>query len=285
MRNIALLMLCVFGMTNTKAQENPTMIPDSLRHWTNKGNFVVLLSQAAFNNDWQSGGTSSFAGNIGLNYHFNYKNDDWIWENKFMGAYGTTKIKGNDKPTKTDDRLEFNSLLGKQASKYWYYTLFFNFQTQMDSGYDKDFNRLSHFFSPAYFQLGPGMLWKRSEIAKVNFAPATSRLIVVHEEFTEFGPAFGVEQGDITRYEFGASISGYYKFAVMPNVYMENNLNLYSNYLDKPQNVDINYQVNLVMKVNQYISTNVTFQAIYDDNAIGAFQIREVLGFGVNCIF
>nr|WP_294936072.1 DUF3078 domain-containing protein [uncultured Flavobacterium sp.] len=285
MRKIALIVLCIFGLINAKAQENPTMIPDSLRHWTLKGNFVVLLSQAAFNNDWQSGGTTSFAGNIGLNYQFNYKNGDWIWENKFMGAYGTTKIKGNDKPTKTDDRLEFTSLLGKKASKYWYYTLFFNFQTQMDSGYDKEFNRLSHFLSPAYFQLGPGMLWKRSEIAKVNFAPATSRLIIVHNEFTEFGPSFGVEQGETVRYEFGASINGYYKFAVMPNVYMENNLNLYSNYLDKPQNIDINYQANLVMKVNQYISTNVTFQAIYDDNAIGAFQIREVLGFGVNCIF
>lgn len=285
MRKVALIMLCVFGMTNAKAQENPTMIPDTLRHWNYKGNFVLLFNQAAFNNDWLGGGTSSFAGNAALNYHFTYRKDDWLWENKVIASYGATKVKGNNKPTKTDDRLEFNSLLGKKASKYWYYSLFFNFQTQMDAGVDNNFNRISHFFSPAYFQLGPGMLWKRSEIAKVNFAPATSRLIIVHEEFTRLGPSYGVEQGETSRFEFGASISGYYKFAVMPNVYMENNLNLYSNYLDKPQNIDINYQANLVMKVNKYISTNVTFQAIYDDNAVGAFQIREVLGVGINCIF
>ena len=68
----------------------------------------------------------------------------------------------------------------------------------------------------------------------------------------------------------------------MENVSMENILNLYSNYLEKPQNVDMDYQMNLVMKINKYISTNVAFQAIYDDNAIGAFQIREVFGLGFN---
>ena len=61
-------------------------------------------------------------------------------------------------------------------------------------------------------------------------------------------------------------------------------MNLYSNYLENPQNVDIDYQMNLVMKINKYFSTNVSFQAIYDDNAIGGFQIREVFGLGVNYI-
>ena len=87
---------------------------------------------------------------------------------------------------------------------------------------------------------------------------------------------------ETNRFEFGASIAAYYKLNLMENVSMENILNLYSNYLDKPQNVDIDYQMNLVMKVNKYISTNLSMQAIYDDNTIGAFQVREVVGLGVN---
>ena len=67
----------------------------------------------------------------------------------------------------------------------------------------------------------------------------------------------------------------------MANVSVENILNLYSNYLEDPQNVDIDYTLNLVMKVNKYISSNVTFQAIYDDNAVQGFQIREALGVGL----
>jgi hypothetical protein len=36
------------------------------------------------------------------------------------------------------------------------------------------------------------------------------------------------------------------------------------------------------MKVNKFISTNLVFQFVYDDNEIKRMQIREVLGVGLN---
>ncbi len=63
---------------------------------------------------------------------------------------------------------------------------------------------------------------------------------------------------------------------------MDNVLLLYSNYLDQPGNVDINYSAAVNMKVNDWLSANLIFQAIYDDNAVGAFQVREVFGLGLN---
>jgi hypothetical protein len=249
--------------------------------WKRGGNFVFLFNQSAFNNDWRAGGTSNMAGNLGLNYDFNYKTPEMIWDNKLIASYGLTKLKGAD-VTKSDDRLEFTSLLGKKASGYWFYSGFLNFKTQMDTGNDANGAKISHFFSPAYLQVGPGMLWKKHDNLKVNIAPATARMIFVHPHFTQLGSAFGVEQGDSSRFEFGAALNGYYKFTIMENISWENILNLYSNYLDTPQNIDIDYQANLVMKVNKYISTNIAFQAIYDDNAVGAFQIREVFGLGFN---
>ena len=253
--------------------------------WKTGGNFVFLANQSAFNNNWLSGGTSNTAGNLVVNYDFNYKTPKMIWDNKIFVAYGLTKLKTQPEFSKTDDRLEYTSLLGKKASGYWFYSAFANFRTQMDAGLAANGTRISHFFSPAYLQAGPGMLWKKSDNLKVNIAPATSRLIVVHDHFTEFGSAFGVEQGKTSRFEFGAALNGYYKFNIMENVSMENIVNLYSNYLDKPQNVDIDYQMNLSMKINKYLSTNLAFQAIYDDNAVGAFQIREVFGLGFNAKF
>ncbi len=248
--------------------------------WTKKGTFTFLANQATFNN-WLAGGQSNISGNIGLNYDFNYKSEKWNWDNKIIAGYGLTKIKGQD-VQKSDDRLVFNSLAGRKAGGYWYYSLFFNFQTQFDSGFDKDSGiKTSHFFSPAYFQFGPGMLWKKSDNLKVNIAPATSKLVMVHKHFTEFGPSFGVEQGETTRFEFGAAINAYYKFNVMENVSFENILNLYSNYLEDPQNVDIDYTLNVVMKINKYLTTNFAFQTIYDDNAFRGFQTRQVIGLGV----
>jgi hypothetical protein len=142
--------------------------------------------------------------------------------------------------------------------------------------------KTSHFFSPAYFQFGPGMLWKKSDNLKVNIAPATSKLIVVNPDFTVAGPSFGVEQGDSTRFEFGAAVNGYYKFTLFENVTLENIINLYSNYIEDPQNVDLDYTLNVVMKVNKYLTTNLAFQTVYDDNAFRGFQTRQVIGLGVN---
>ncbi len=274
-----LFSLIVFVSAVTVAQETTI---DTTKHWTRKGVFTFLANQSSFSN-WQAGGQNNFAGNVGVNYDFNYKNGDWNWDNKIIASYGLTKIKGAD-TQKTDDRLEFNSLLGKKASGYWFYSAFFNFKTQMDTGLDPATQtvKISHFFSPAFFQFGPGMLWKKSDNLKVNIAPATSKLIVVHDHFTEIGSSFGVEQGETTRYELGAAVNGYYKFKLMENVSVENILNLYSNYLEEAQNVDVDYQLNIVMKINKFLSTNFAFQTIYDDNAFRGFQTKQIIGLGVN---
>ena len=273
------LLFLLFVVSGVFAQETTI---DTTKHWARKGVFTFLANQSSFSN-WQAGGQNNFAGNVGVNYDFNYKNDDWNWDNKIVLAYGLTKIKGAD-TQKTDDRIELNSLLGKKATGYWFYSAFFNFKTQMDTGLDPETQstKISHFFSPAFFQFGPGMLWKKSDNLKVNFAPATSKLIMVHKHFTEFGSSFGVEQGDTSRYELGAAINGYYKFNLMENVSVENTLNFYSNYLEDPQNVDIDYQLNIVMKINKYLSTNFAFQTIYDDNAFRGFQTKQIIGLGVN---
>lgn len=272
-------LLILFVSAVTIAQETTI---DTTKHWTRKGVFTFLANQSSFSN-WQAGGQNNFAGNVGVNYDFNYKNGDWNWDNKIIASYGLTKIKGAD-TQKTDDRLEFNSLLGKKASGYWFYSAFFNFKTQMDTGLDPATQtvKISHFFSPAFFQFGPGMLWKKSDNLKVNIAPATSKLIMVHDHFTEFSSSFGVEQGETTRYELGAAVNGYYKFNIMENVSVENILNLYSNYLEEAQNVDIDYQLNIVMKINKFLSTNFAFQTIYDDNAFRGFQTKQIIGLGVN---
>ena len=293
MKKIVLAVALAFALNTVSAQVNEKELlkkneeaaaklkEEKPNGWVKKGMFTFLANQANFNN-WLAGGQSSISGNVGLNYDFNYKSDTWNWDNKIIAGYGLTKLKDQD-VQKSDDRLVLNSLAGKKASGDWYYSLFFNFQTQFDSGFDLASGiKTSHFFSPAYFQFGPGMLWKKSDNLKVNIAPATSKLIVVHSHFTELGPSFGVEQGKSTRYEFGAALNGYYKFNAIENVTVENILNLYSNYLEDVQNVDLDYTLNIVMKINKFMSTNFAFQTIYDDNAFRGFQTRQVIGIGVN---
>ena len=294
MKNFLLAMVLLLSTTSIFSQTNENEVlkktEESLAKlkeekpngWLKKGTFTFLANQASFTN-WQAGGQSSISGNIGIDYDINYKSDIWSWDNKIIANYGLAKNKGQEL-LKTDDRVGFNSLLGRKAKGYWYYSAFFSFKTQFDTGLDPaDLNvKISHFFSPAYFQIGPGLMWKKSDDFKFNFAPLTSKLILVHPHFTQFGSSFGVEQGDSSRFEFGVSFIGYYKFNLMENITAENILNLYTNYLEDPQNVDLDYTLNIVMKINKALSTNLAFQTIYDDNAFRGFQVRQVIGLGVN---
>lgn len=292
MKKIAILLLCIFGTITAKAQEE--VKPDTTKVWTCKGNFIFLFNQSTFSH-WAAGGVNNLSGNVGINYDCNYKKDDWTWDNKILASYGLVKTK-NSLEKKTDDRFEFNSLLGKKAKGYWYYSAFLNFRTQMTKGYIygktatgmETRTPTTNFLSPGYLTFGPGMLWKKDDNLKFNIAPLTSKITIVDSDFTLPNKAyFGVEEGDSMRYELGFYASGYYKFMLMANVSLENILNVYSNYLDKPQvkKTDVDYQLNVKMKINRYLSTNLAFQTIHDLDAYDGWQTRQVFGAGVNFDF
>ncbi|MDO6802495.1 DUF3078 domain-containing protein [Wenyingzhuangia sp. 1_MG-2023] len=273
----ALLLCSIISYSQEKEESN----------WKKEGVFTLLFNQSAFNNDWQGGGVNNIATNGSINYDFNYKKDNVVWDNKIMLAYGLTKIDGYDNFQKTDDKFEFSSLYGKQSGKYWFYSAYANFKTQFADGYKSSaqIDKISTFFSPAYLQIGPGMLWKKSDNLKVNITPASSRAIFVNSEFTEDGSAFGVDQGETSRFELGANVSAYYKTNIVQNVSIQNTLNLYANYLENLGNVDIDYTLSIAMKINSFLSANIIAQAIYDDNAIAKVQVREVFGLGFNYKF
>lgn len=259
--------------------------------WKSKGNVSLLFNQSSFSN-WVAGGENNLSGTAGINYDFNYKKKDLTWDNKVLASYGLIQSRNAPYEKKTDDRFEFNSILGKKAFGEWYYSFFLNFRTQFTRGYKYENDPVTkvefrtpytNFLSPAYLTAGPGLFWKKNENLKVNLAPATSKVTFVDSGFTLPDEAyFGVEQGKSMRYEFGFYASGYYKLNIMTNISAENTLNLYTNYLEDPQNVDIDYSLNIVMRINKYMSTNLSVQAIYDDNAFRGLQTREVFGLGVN---
>ncbi len=269
------------------------------KYWKYQGDFSLLFSQSAFNNEWQNGGTSNYAANAVINYSIIYSKDSWEWDTKFLADYGIAKNKDQEFLRKTSDRFEINSIIGRQIKETnWYFSGFFNGLTQFDSGYafgeDENGQEIrtlqTKFLSPGFFKFGIGMLWKKNDNFKINTAPSTIRFITADDRFTttpgyEDGDFFGLDQGKTLRTEFGASVGAYAKFPLMENITLENILNLYSNYLEDPQNVDIDYTLNLNLTVNKYITTNFTFQSIYDDNAVKGFQVRQVLGVGLNYKF
>ena len=132
MKNLGIILLCLFGISSAQSQDLSK--PDTTKVWTKKGNFSLLFNQSNFNN-WAAGGENNLSGNLGINYDFNYKKKDVTWDNKIIASYGLVKTKNSPFEKKTDDRLEFNSLLGKKAKGLWYYSAILNFKTQIAKGY------------------------------------------------------------------------------------------------------------------------------------------------------
>ena len=294
---VAFLSAVTFLSLQVSAQESEVeenLEIDTTKTWTIMGENTFLLNQSSFSN-WAAGGVNSLAGNLIFNYDFNYKKDKWNWDNKLIAAYGQTYQKETDW-RKNDDRFAINSLLGYQAAEKWYYTFFMNFNTQFANGYEyKDQIRgrkISAPFAPAYLSFGPGMAFKESDNFKINISPASARFVMVGAE--SLRPDYGVDPDKFSRNEFGAALDAYYKVGLMENITFENILKLYSNYLQDPQNIDVDYLANLNLQVNRFISVNAAVQLIYDDNVNvpksdgtkgPGLQVRQILGAGVTYKF
>ena len=83
-------------------------------------------------------------------------------------------------------------------------------------------------------------------------------------------------------------------FEFLKNMTVFSRLNLYSNYLKDPQNVDISWDVQLNMAINQWFSCNITTNMIYDndtkilqkDGTKGPrLQFKEALAVGFQVTF
>ena len=279
MRKIFLLFFIVFT-TISSGQEKKK---DSIPKWKIHGRFAFIFNQSSFSN-WSSGGENTIAGDININYDFNYKKENINWDSRLLTGYGLSHV--NEKGyRKTNDRFEINSLLGIKSKNYWFFSHFVNFKTQYTRGYNYKVTPVlpvSDFLSPAYLSFGSGMLWKKSDNLSVNIAPATARLTFVNDFFSG---SFGVEEGKNTAFSLGFNLAGYFKFSLMDNVEMENILTVYSDYLSTVGNLDIDYQTNIRFIVNKYIKMQMTFHTIIDDNASSKIQFRQLFGLGVNYSF
>tara|TARA_B100000959_G_scaffold189309_1_gene198049 strand:- start:454 stop:1365 length:912 start_codon:yes stop_codon:yes gene_type:complete len=287
-----LLIICILFAFGLQAQEKE-VDSTKVEGWQKSGLTSLIVNQTAFSN-WISGGENSIAATLSVDYNLNYYKNGWSWDTKMIGSFGINKNSDSKFFKKIDDRIEINSLIGKKFIEKFSFSSFLNFKTQFAKGYkysnpsdDIEIKEeTTRFLSPAYLQIGVGVYWKEDNSLWVNMAPITGRLILASKKFTddlEDGEEyFGVPKGEISRFELGASLSAFYKFEVVENIQLEQRINLYSDYLEQAENIDIDYTITAYMKINDYLSTNLIIQCLYDDNAIKRIQLREVFGLSIN---
>ena len=247
--------------------------------WTKGGVGRLTFTQVSLTN-WAAGGNSSISGVAFLNLFANYKKKRTTWDNTLDLAYGL--IREEDGPTvKSDDRIELNSKYGQYAFKHWYYTALVNARTQFAPGYEipgNDSTLISDFLAPAYIQTGLGMDYKPSDNFTVFIAPIAGKTTIVNNQDLANAGAFGVEkatffddgsidqEGKKIRNEFGGFFKMMYKRDLGKTTKFQTKLDLFSNYLENPGNIDVNWEVLFAAKIGKYFEASLITNLIYDDD-------------------
>lgn len=263
-----------------------TKTTDTIEGWKKGGTVGLNFAQSSFS-DWVGGGQNSIAVNGLLSVFAHYQKGPHRWENYLDLGYGTNKIGDSKTWFKTDDKIDFTSKYGRKAAEYIYWAALLNFKTQMAPGFSspEDPTVISNLFAPAYLIGAIGLDYVPNEHFTAFVAPFTSKSTFVTVKSLSDAGAFGVEPGKTFRSEFGGYLRMFYTRNLMKNIGFQTKLDLFSNYLEEPQNIDVSWEVLLSMKVNQYISTTLSTHLLYDHDIIQKTQFKQVLAVGFSYNF
>ena len=249
--------------------------------WTRKNNVAINLNQVSFVN-WNAGGSNSIAGLLGAKTVANYHDKYFNWRNDAEFRYGVNKQEAREL-RKTDDLIELNSNLGFQPDSIsnWFYSMKFNFRTQISDGfkYPNTDEPISRFMAPGYLFFGGGMEYgKNIDKLSFYFSPITLKATFVLDEVLANSGAFGVDpaiydtdgnlirKGKKIRREFGILVTNSYKMELIHNVDLLHRLSLYTDYLNHFGNVDVDWSVDFNFRVNSFISATLGSHLRYDDD-------------------
>lgn len=255
---------------------------DSAKVWKLGGVISINGQQVSLTN-WAAGGNNSISVGGILSVFAKYKKGKNTWDNNLELAYGIIKQGTNRTWWKNDDRIQFTTKYGREATKNWYYSVLGDFRTQFTNGYNypNDSIYISKFMAPGYALAAIGMDYKPDDRFSLFVSPATGKFTFVNDDSLARYGAFGVQKeirdpeqgGKIIQFykkhreEIGAYLKASYKTKVMENINFQTTLELFTNYMETHfGNIDVNWTTLTTFKVNKFISANLATQLIYDND-------------------
>ena len=277
------LIICAICLSQiTLAQQTDSIVKtlDTLT-WKQVNRVGLDINEVTFVN-WSAGGANSISALLTLNSSLRYKKKNLIWFNAIRTRYGINKQE-DQLVRKTEDELELVSTIGyrKDTISNWYFSGRFNFKTQYSNGYNypnRD-NPISRFMAPGYVFLGGGAEYGKN-IEKLSFylSPLTFKGTFVLDQRLADNGAFGVtpavfddegnkiQDGEMMRTEMGILITNAYEAQVMENIYLRNQLSLYTDYLNSFGNIDVDWEVVFDFKVNNFVKATLGSHIKYDND-------------------
>lgn len=238
----------------------------SVSPWTFKG-LSSLHTNETFVSYWDKGGQNSFSILGVVNFDADYNIKDLKWENSFEVKLGGL-YQEDDELRKNADAFKINSKVGYRAIKNWYYTMSLDVNSQFFKGYDKkeEKTRISNFLSPANIFLSIGMDYKYKKLFSVFISPLTYKNTLVLDTAHIDASKFGVPKGDRSKKEVGGYVRGSIKWPINEDMTLTSKIYLFSNYVDKAKNVDVDFENDFDYNFSHVFSLRLSMDFKYDDD-------------------
>jgi hypothetical protein len=272
-------------------------IPDStIKNWKTGGIYNISGGQGSLSN-WAAGGDDfSFSVATSLNLYAFYKREKTNWDNGLNVNFGYIRTSSLGS-RKNDDRIDFISKYGYTLNSKLNLTSLINFRTQAIKGYSYSENSkgiyrknfASDFLSPAYALLSQGLEYKPIKGFTAFISPVTSRWIIVNDDTLAARGDYGVIPGKHSTNQLGSFATISYNADFNKYISYRGRLDLFSNYKNNPENVDL-YMTNAVTaKLGKVICLTWNLDMIYDDDVelfgkndtSPALQLKSVFGIGL----
>ncbi|OFZ67189.1 MAG: hypothetical protein A3D92_16255 [Bacteroidetes bacterium RIFCSPHIGHO2_02_FULL_44_7] len=304
-----LFLLGLFATALSFGQDTTAVASDSVQKpWKLQSTFGLNGTQSSFVN-WSAGGRNNITLMAYIEAGANYEKNNWKWNSNLGLALGGLQYidKGSkERLQKTDDKIDVATSIGHRLKDSWFIALNGGFRTQFLDGFNfpNDSVRVSTFMAPGYTSLSLGIDFSPNENLTVFLSPISSKMTFVRDQTLADAGSYGVEgatydettgdvltRGKMFRSEVGAYFKFMYNATLAKNIEMKSKLELFSNYLDHPENIDINAEILFNFKVNSWFSASLNWNLIYDDdidirdskgNVGPRTQFKSVIGLGIS---
>ena len=293
MRHSIVFLTCLFSLNSFSQNKILTFQEiDSLKGWSGEGNITLNFSNVGLSN-WAGGGESALSLASELAYQLTFENEKALFENKVEVELGTVR---NDKVKefrKTDDQFKIQFLYGRKLSNHSFTDLSTSITTQLLNGFNyknEPVEKISTFLSPGLWNMALGITLFKEKVFSTKFSPLSGKMTIVLDDVLASMGSFGLEEGEQSRFEGGASIKNKVAVQFMENVDFNLDAYFFSNYED-PKAIDVNVRSSLKMKVNSSIQSSISATLIYDedidverdDGTNGpALQFKNVINVGLS---
>jgi hypothetical protein len=247
------------------------------QYWKYRAEADFALSQTSLTN-WVKGGESSVSTSMDITGYADYNNKSMkLSSNNFIRLkFGMIAI--NNKPDwevrKNLDLLETNSKLNHKAFGKFDFSAILLFKTQIARGYNypNDSIPVSKFMSPAILTAGIGLDYKPNKTTSINFSPFSYKgtfvldTAIVDRTRGIDQTKYGIAADKKAKNEPGASFMISNEFKPIKSVTITNRLQLFTNYIHNPQNVDVDWEMILTASLNWFTDVRFNTHLIFDDD-------------------